>query len=113
MRCWTILSERFCTQMLRSSEQRCRCSFCAQNRKLVRSMHVGTSDARICISCLKTAQQIIAAGENPRAPSRNGQCAFYGKTAGEVDRLVVGPNLLICSRCICELSNGADGRFGR
>jgi hypothetical protein len=108
MRCWTILSKGFRSQGLKSSSQRGRCSFCAQDRELVRSMRVGTGDPRICNSCLKTAQGIIAAVEKPRARSPKGQCAFCGETDSETNRLVAGPDLHICSRCVCELSKGTD-----
>jgi hypothetical protein len=90
----------------RLGRARCHCSFCGRGGLDVDHLVAGPG-VFICDGCVRDATE-LGAREPARSPSTRlkvvadsaAVCGFCGKNAGEVERLVAGPEALICDECL-------------
>ncbi len=90
----------------RLGRARCNCSFCGRGGLDVDHLVAGPG-VFICDRCVHDATE-LSAREPTRTPSTRlkvvadeaAVCGFCGKSAGEVERLVAGPEALICDECL-------------
>jgi len=90
----------------RLGRARCTCSFCGRGGLEVAHLVAGPG-VYICDRCVHDAAEL-----GPRKPTRTAStrlkivadktaaCGFCGKSAGEVERLIAGPEALICDECL-------------
>jgi Clp amino terminal domain, pathogenicity island component/ClpX C4-type zinc finger len=90
----------------RLGRARCNCSFCGREGLDVDHLVAGPG-VFICDRCVQDATE-LGAREPTRSPStplkvvadEAAVCGFCGKRAEEVERLVAGPEALICGECL-------------
>jgi|SRR5882757_9670610 len=84
------------------------CAFCGRPKELVAKVIAGPG-VYICNDCVALAERAAATREpidNERThmeladPAGKGLCSFCGKTASDVQALVIGPGVRICDGCL-------------
>jgi hypothetical protein len=90
----------------RLGRARCKCSFCGHEGLDVDHLVAGPG-VFICDRCVHDATE-LGAGEPTRTSStrlkvvadESAVCGFCGNSADEVERLVAGPEAVICNKCL-------------
>jgi Clp amino terminal domain, pathogenicity island component/ClpX C4-type zinc finger len=90
----------------RLGRARCNCSFCGRGGVDVDHLVAGPG-VFICDRCVHDATELDAREPAPTASTRlkavadeAAVCGFCGKSADKVERLVAGPETLICDECL-------------
>ncbi len=84
------------------------CDFCSKPSTKVNKLFAGPNDVHICNDCLDVCWEIILdfeehpikSDESSNVDNESLRCSFYGKGETEVEHLIAGPAVYICSECV-------------
>lgn len=89
------------------------CTFCGSAQRSVTALVAGPG-VYICADCVSFAGSVIGEAASV-APSRGSssvelRCSFCDRSAGQVQRLIAGPDVRICDGCVHLAESAIAGR---
>jgi hypothetical protein len=83
------------------------CSFCNQSITHTHHLHIGPgTNTRICNACISFAEELLR--HDTPTNQEGGECSFCGRTHLQVEKLLYGPGVNICSECIAFAIQSRD-----
>ena len=84
------------------------CSFCNEAESNTRRVFPGPGqNVGICGECVTFSQEVLR--DILPAEQRDGECSFCGKAPPLVEKLVFGPGVNICNKCIAFAQQQLNG----